>query len=170
VLRKALPFLFAVGCLVSAAASGRFTIRLIVDGAISFAFIPLFDAVALAIVARVRLADRPRTPRLLASFGDGYRPWLMWIVFAAAVMVLVPPRDVFPWVLRSALSGVIPLIMAIRADRDFFTGVMGRTYEAARIDVVWHRLLFWPACIVYFFGIAIWNDTLPGLLMSVGWR
>ena len=59
-LRKPLLLLFVLGCGVSAMASGRFSMRLIVDGAVSFAFLPALELLALAIVnATGRRRARP---------------------------------------------------------------------------------------------------------------
>src|SRR5437867_1910507 len=57
-LRRPLLLLLFLGATISALASGRFSVRLIVDGALSFAFVPAIEMAALAIVAGRRARAR----------------------------------------------------------------------------------------------------------------
>ena len=66
-IKRALLFLLVMGCVVSAAASGRISARLILDGAISFAFIPIFQIAAFALVYRFRRRAAGALPFARAS-------------------------------------------------------------------------------------------------------
>ena len=56
--RRPVLLAFVLGCGVSLLASGRFTLRLVVDGTLSFAFVPLCELVAFAIVYRLQRGTR----------------------------------------------------------------------------------------------------------------
>ena len=56
--RRPLLLAFRLGCGVSIVASGRFTLRLIVDGTVSFAFVPLCELIAFVIVHRLPRGTR----------------------------------------------------------------------------------------------------------------
>src|ERR1044072_6458240 len=58
IVRKPAFVAFALGCLVVALGSGRSHDWLIVDGALSFAFVPIIDALAFAIVSRLGVRRR----------------------------------------------------------------------------------------------------------------
>ena len=58
-LRRPLLLAFVLGCGVSLLASGRFTPRLVVDGTLSFAFVPVCELIAYAIVYRLQRGSRP---------------------------------------------------------------------------------------------------------------
>jgi hypothetical protein len=55
-LRRPLLLAFTLGCAVSLLASGRLSARLIVDGAVSFAFVPVFEVLAFAALYRRGIA------------------------------------------------------------------------------------------------------------------
>ena len=52
-LRRPLLLLLVLGCGVSMEVSGRFSLRLIVDGMVSFAFVPIAEVGSLALVWRL---------------------------------------------------------------------------------------------------------------------
>jgi hypothetical protein len=79
---KALLFLFVMGCLVCLA--GRVSARLIVDGAISFAFIPIIQIASFALVYRLSATDKRPSFALAADrFFAGDTPWLLWLLLVA---------------------------------------------------------------------------------------
>lgn len=164
--RRPLWLAFVFGCLVSATASGRFSVRLIVDGAVSFAFVPVFEVVALAIVCRANVRARLPFGQTVDLFFDGNTPWLVWMTVTAAAFAVVPPRN-SGLVLKAAMFGsVLPLVWSGVADYSFFRKVMQRDPAGARRDVALHRLIGWSAILTYFFGIAVWYEYL---LRVPGW-
>ena len=166
--RKALQLLLFMGSLISLLASGRFSVRLIVDGAISFAFVPVLCVVALAVVCRRR--PRPGLPfaRVVDRFFVGFTPWLFWIVIAGAVFACVPPRAFSPWFYPVLLAGAVPLGWSIWIDWQFFREVLEHSPRRALGDLVIHRAIEWVGTLAYFLGIAIWYDVLPGLCIKLG--
>ena len=168
--RKPLLFLLFCGCVVSLGASGRVTLRLIVDGAISFAFVPACCLAGLAVVWR--LGPRSTLPfaRVADAFFAGFTPWLVWMIVGGGVFGLVPPRAFSPWFFPVLIAGTVPLVWSLRIDWRFFRDTLGRSPRQALRDLVVHRAIAWTGGVAYFLGIAIWYDVLPGLAMKLGLR
>jgi len=168
--RRPLLLLLFLGGFVSLAVSGRFTLRLILDGAISFAFVPAFCLAGLAVVWRLG----PRTARSFASLADaffaGFTPWLAWLILAGGVFGLVPPRASGAWLFPLMIAGALPLIWSLRLDWRFFHERLGRSPRHALRDLVVHRAVEWFGVVAYFLGIALWYQYLPALAMKVGLR
>ena len=164
-LRRPLALLFILGCAVSATASGRYSARLIIDGAISFAFIPMFEVAAFAVAWRRAGVDDDRTARRrpFAVALDGYLrgdwPWWLWLLAVSAVTTLVPERAVGSWIIPILVSMVVPAAWTAWIDRRFFSPSRG---------VLLTRAIAWPAATVYFLGIAIWADIVPLILRWLG--
>ncbi len=154
---------FVLGCAVSMLASGRLSARLIADGAMSFAFVPFFQALALAVVWRT--GRRPaRSLRLaLPEFGPGNRPWLVWIVAVTAVAALVPPRDIGPWIRPVLFSASVPIVWSVILDFHFFRDTGVQSPGGAIRDLVLHRAIAWTGAGLYFLGLAAWAEVVPRL-------
>jgi hypothetical protein len=168
IARRPLLLALFLGSFVSLAASGRLSIRLVLDGAISFAFIPIVCVGALAVVWRTGPRPSWGFARLTDEFLGGITPWLFWLVSVGGVLGCVPPRTVFSWFWPAVAAAVIPLAWSARTDWRFFRDVLGRAPRRAAADVVLHRAIAWTAGVAYFFGIAIWSDILPGLAAKLG--
>lgn len=171
--RKPLLFAFVLGCAVSALASGRFSVRLIADGAVSFAFVPVFELAAFALVywiglRRQQAARRVPFARAVDLFFTGNAPWLLWSVLIAAVSSTVPPRQFGPWIMPLAASLAWPIVWAAHLDVHFFREVMGRSLRAAVTDAMWYRAIAWSAMTIYFLGIAIWSEFVPQVAAWMG--
>jgi len=162
VARQLLLFAFVFGCAISGAVSGRFTARLILDGMVSFAFVPIFELVAFAVVWRTRLADTAAASTnwsaAAARFLDGNRPWLLWLVAALAIFATVPPRSLGPWIRPVGISTIVPLWWSVRVDLRFFRTELARSRRGAILDIVIFRAIAWTLGIGYFLGIAIWAE------------
>jgi hypothetical protein len=161
-IRQLLLLDFVLGCTVSAFASGRFTARLIADGAVSFAFLPLIEIGAFALVYR---AARPAVtfgvaaPRFLA----GNAAWLAWLAAFAAATAMIPPRAIGPLASRLLATAIAPAIWSMRVDYEFFREVLHRSARDAIRDAVMFRAIAWTSAAAYFLGIAIWSELLAGL-------
>jgi hypothetical protein len=157
-----LLLLLVLGSFVSLLASGRLTVRLILDGAASFAFIPAFEVLALYLVVR-RWQTRAAFHRILRPFLSGNLPWLCWLVIVGAIFSVVPPRSItFSLLTCAEASAVVPLVWAFWIDVRFFTE-RGRRKAAAVGDALLHRVVGWGLGVSYFFGIAIWSLVQPTL-------
>jgi hypothetical protein len=158
--RKPLQVAFVLGCFVSAVASGRFTVRLIADGALSFAFVPAFDLLALGAVFASARRERRFAPVVDAYFG-GYTAWLLWLVAASALFMAVPPRASLILVKPALASALVPFLWSQRADFRCFRDHLRGGGRGALRDFVIQRALQWSASVVWFIGIAVWNETVP---------
>jgi hypothetical protein len=165
-LRRLALLELAIGAFVSLASSGRLSVRLIVDGAISFAFIPVLEIAAFWIVDRVaarspdvRFRDR------LSQFLAGNRPWLLWLAICGGVLAVLPPRRLTLGFVRVLeLSAVLPFVWSWWSDARFFRAEAGGRRGHGRALAV--RAIAWPLGVAYFLGIAIWSLVEPHL---AGW-
>ena len=166
-MRRPLWLLLAIGSTVSILAGGRLTARLVVDGAISFAFIPLFEIAALAVVAR-RMPQRVAFSRAVDLLFTASGPWIVWMLAASAVASVVEaedlprwtagPRD---WIVAAATSAAI--VWFLRTEFHVFRDGLTRSRADAVRDLALHRALAWSAETVYFFGFALW-PMIVGML------
>ena len=142
--------------------SGRFTLRLIVDGTLSFAFVPLCELVAYAIVYRLQRGTRqitgPATAGHYAQAVDRYfagnTPWLWWLVALMAVTALLPARRLGSILAPILFTSPIPIALSVRFDWRLFRGG-GRTRRQATIDILLQRAIAWSLATAYFLGVAI---------------
>jgi len=155
-------FLVFMGCAVSAAASGRYSARLIVDGAVSFAFIPIFEVVAFAFTWR-RLPGTSRRPfaETLDEYLSSDTAWLIWLTAVSALLCVLPQRAIGAWIMPLVISTIVPLAWTIRTDRRFLQVEFAGTRRGATAGVVLTRAVAWPLIVGYFLGIAIWADIVP---------
>jgi hypothetical protein len=138
------------------------------DGAISFAFVPIFCLAALFVVWRLG----PRPALAFAQAADayfaGFTPWLIWLIVGSAVFGIVPPRAFAPWFFPVAYAAVVPFLWSLRVDWRFFRDTLHHSPREARRDLVVSRAIVWAGGVAYFFGIALWSDVLPGLAAKLG--
>jgi hypothetical protein len=159
-LRRPLRLLFICGCVVSLWASGRLSVRLIADGAVSFAFLPVFSLAALAAVYW-QSPRRVSFARAADLFFIANAPWLVWLVAFAALRALESPTLAAapPLVLSSAieLSLVVVAAWSAYVDWHFFREVLPHPSGSAR-DLILQRAIGWSCSVAYFVGIAIWAE------------
>jgi hypothetical protein len=160
--RRPLRLLFVCGCVVSLWASGRLSARLIADGVVSFAFLPVFSLAALAVVYR-RSPRRVSFAQAADLFLVANAPWLLWLVAYAALRALESPMHAAAPPL--ALSWMIELSLIVAAawsayvDLHFFREVLPHPAGSARALIL-QRAIGWSCSVVYFFGIAIWPEIV----------
>ena len=157
---------FILGCGVSLLGSGRFTLRLIVDGALSFAFVPLCQLAAFAVVHRVQ-----RSPLPFRAAADQYfatnTGWLWWMVGLLVVSAALPAvraGSVLPLLL---ISAPVPILLSVRADWRLFRND-GRTPRQAAMDIALERAIAWSLAWVYFLGMAITSRDALYLFVEAG--
>jgi len=164
-LRHSLFLAFVLGCFVSVATSGRLSVRLVTDGALSFAFVPAIEIAAFALVLTTGTRAEVPFRRAVDLFLLGNAPWLLWIVAAMVVAGLVPPKAVGSWMLPVFASSSLAAGWSARIDYVFFRDVMQRSPRGAIQDLILFRAMAWPAATAYFLGIAIW----PEIAGRAGW-
>jgi hypothetical protein len=151
--RRPLLLAFLLGCGVSLLASGRFTLRLIADGTLSFAFVPLCELVAYAVIYR-----RQRTARPFAEAVDRYfagnTPWLWWMVVLLAAGAFLPARRLGSLLAPILFTAPIPIALSVRFDWRLFRAD-GRSPGQAVADVFLQRAIAWSLATAYFLGVAI---------------
>lgn len=167
-LRRAALFAFVMGCGVAAGAAGRFTPRLILDGALSFAFVPVCQILGLAVVFRVARTPTLSFARAVDLFFAGAGAWLLWFVGITVIAGVVPPRQIGPWLLPVLFATLLPLAWSLWIDFHYFREVMDRSAAGAVKDVVLHRAIAWGGAFAYFVGPSIANDPLRGLRQWTG--
>jgi hypothetical protein len=152
--------------MTSAFASGSFNARLIADGVVSFAFVPIVQIVALAAVTRMGTRRAVPFPRLVDLFFAGNAPWLFWMALQAAIFAVVPPRSMSWWFDPLTWTASLPMVWSLWIDVHFFERVSGRTRRAAIADAFAQRAIAWPLGILYFFGIGIYSVVLSWMLQG----
>ena len=156
VLGRPLLFALFLGCTVSALAAGRFTIGLILDGAISFAFVPAIHVAALAFVHRLTRDRSLPIARAIDRFFSGSSVWLLWMIGVSAIGSVVPPRQIGPWLLPLLASLLLPLAWSLWTDFHFFREVMHRSPAMAVRDLVLQRTIAWIGITLYFLYNSMW--------------
>jgi hypothetical protein len=163
-----LLLLLMLGSFVSFAASGRLSLRLMLDGAISFAFIPVLEVLALYLVV-LRWRERFAFRDVLRPFLSGNLPWLCWLVAVGALLSVIPPRTIgFGLVGSVAASAIVPFVWAFWTDVRCLIDRCGRRKAEAIRDALLHRAIGWGFGILYFFGIAIWSLVQPTMARWFG--
>ena len=162
-LRRPAMLLLVLGCTLSLLIAGRITLRLVADGAVSFAFIPVVELAAFAVVFHAGRSPAIGFRHAADRFFAGHGPWLLWLVALATLSVVLPPQTFVRWldlVLRSAL---LPAAWSLVIDFHFSRTVMRRTAARAIGDLFLLRAIAWPAAVAYYGGIAMWTQVLPSL-------
>ncbi len=160
------PFLFALvlGCMVSFAASGRLTLRLVIPATIYAALVVLIEILALAVVRPKGLPETssPSFPRALDLFFAGFGPWLLWLIAFAAVWALASPVNAFRWTGPRRdlyLVGGIAL-WSCYIDFCFFRQVFQATRGRAARDLLAQRAISWTLAIIIFGAGPLWSEIV----------
>ena len=165
-LRRPLRLLFVLGCVVSLWASGRLSVRLIGDGVVSFAFVPVFELAALAAVY-YRRSRRVSFAHAADLFFVANAPWLLWLTAFAILRCLQSSMQAFGppmplvWAIELSLAPVAAWSAYI--DLHFFREVLprlGGAVGSAWGDLILQRAIGWTCTIGYFLGIAIWPEIV----------
>jgi len=165
--RRPLALLLTIGSTVSILAGGRLTARLVVDGAISFAFLPIFEIAALAIVFR-RIQGRVPFAQAVDLLFVANGPWIVWMLAMAALTSAIAPEDLPRWTARPRLAVVAAataatIVWSVWIEFHVFRDALERSRGDATRDILLQRALAWSAETVYFFGFALW-PLLVGML------
>jgi hypothetical protein len=151
---------------VSLLGSGRFTLRLILDGTLSFAFVPLCQLAGFAVVHRVQRSHLPFRAAADRYFATN-TPWLWWMVgllIAGAMLPAVRAGSVLPLAL---ITAPVPILLSVRADWRLFRAD-GRTRAQATMDIALERAIAWSLAWVYFLGMAITRRDAMYLFVEAG--
>ena len=155
---------FTLGCFVSALAAPSLTPRVVIDGAISFALIPLIEIAVLAVVLSQGVRRRLPFAQTAGWFFVGNAPWLAWLVMMAFASNLVPERHIGSWMAIREASLLLPFAVSLRGDLHFFRQVSARSAAGAWFDVLLFRGLGWPAFVAFFYGTSLYDRAMSILL------
>jgi hypothetical protein len=152
--RRPLLLAFVLGCGVSALTAGRFTPRLVLDGALSLLFVPLCEMLGFAVVYRT--GRRPLPFAMAAdAFFAGNDSWFWWFWAIMAVSLVLPPTGHHVLLPLMLLTAVLPVLISAVFDFRFWRGALLRSTRRAALDVFLLRAIAWPAAFACFFGVAI---------------
>ena len=156
------PLLLALfmGATLSIAASGRVSIRLLVDGAVSFAFVPIIELLAFAVVHR-RGDGAMSFAAAVDRFFAGNAPWLFALAAIATITAIDTPQQTMLWMTFPRLAilmvaAIAAVIWSAYLDIRYFQSILRRSGATAVADAVLVRAIAWPLSTVYFLGYAIW--------------
>jgi hypothetical protein len=160
--RRPLLLTFVIGCVISLAATGTLTARLVGPPLLYWAFVPITEILALvAIVGR-----RRRIPLavLVDRFFAGHAAWMLLLLSIGGLLAFAPPA--YWWMLiRVSLIGLAMVVSwSAYIDFCFFRHVIGASPAAAARDVAVHRAITW---LVVFSIFATQELTAWGLLREV---
>jgi hypothetical protein len=165
-LRRPLLLALVCGCVVSMQVSGRFSVRLIADGMISFAFIPMFEALALGAVFRRHPHGVPFA-RAVDMYFVANAPWLLWLIGFVSVRAFETPIQATAMTTSielTVLATLVPVALwSAWIDLHYFRAVLPRPAGAVR-DLLIERAIAWPCAIGYFIGVAIWPEIVGRIL------
>ena len=149
-------FLFVFGAFVSLTATGRLAPFELVSGIISFSYVPVLHATAVAIAMRI-VAPEIRFARAFALYAEGYGPWFLLMLAIAGGSLFAPD----PARLLAASLGWMILIAhlwgALLTYACFRSGLALSRQRAAAATVV-HFIVV--ACLILGFFLAA-GQLLP---------
>jgi hypothetical protein len=138
-LRRPLLLLLFMGCTVSLQASGRLSARLVFDGMIAFAFVPIFELIALALVYR-RRPRRVTISQAIDVFFVANAPWMLGVPYYLMPLSLIPMA-----------------VWTTYVDLQFFREVFSSSPDVARRELMLQRVISWAGIIGYFAGHEFWQ-------------
>jgi hypothetical protein len=137
-----------MGTLVSIAATGRVSFRLVAFTAIAWSFAVALQLALAAILIASAPARRSRLPRALDLWFAGHLPWSLWLLVATPIVTLVPSAPLGP-ILASTLLA-IAWTAAIAAA--FCRTVLGTTRQGSWLRAAIHQVLM----VVLVLGYVSW--------------
>lgn len=156
-----------LGCGVSLVASGRFTLRLIIDGTISYAFVPASELLAFTIV--YSLARRSGS---VAADVDRYfasdTAWLWWMVGVMLAATIVPGHRIGFLDAPFLVTMPIPFVLAAVRDYRLFRREWRTSASRAALYLILSRAVGWTAATLYFLGLAITRRDFLYLFVEIG--
>ena len=165
-LRRPLFLLCAMGMTLSLHSGGRLSVRVVVDGMVSFAFLPVFEVIAVGIVY-LRGDRRLPFARVADAFFVSNAPWFLWLLGLCVWRFTQTPLEASGWspttyaIVRGSLC--VPILWSAYLDLQFFRSVLPRSSGGPTADLVVARGVAWAGGLGYFFGIAAWAQLVAWL-------
>jgi len=159
-LRRPLLLAIVFGCLVSLEASGRLSARLITDGIISFAFVPVFEAVSLMLVYG-RAPRRLPLAQAVDLFFAANAPWLLLMLVMLAVRSLQTPVQATAgpeWWQWTLLLSLVPVAAwSLFIDVQFFRNISAGPGRGVAGDLALQRAISWTCILGWYVGHEAWQ-------------
>ena len=158
--RRPLYAALLLGATVSLLTTGTLTLRLVLGGALTWSFVPLFEAASVAIASHGRPSALSRS-RALDLYFAGRGAWSLALIALGAVAAYSPPLVVYFWASswhqRALLAGFALPVAAWSAYVDvcFFRVVLEYSSRRAVRVLAVQRALSWTASFLYFAGMAL---------------
>jgi len=159
-LRRPMFLAFILGCTVSLVTAQSLTLRLVTSGTVTWSFVPLLEAAAVAAVWR---PDRSTLslPRAVDLFFTGHGPWLLWLVAFGAFWSSRPQ----PHLSRATewcwlASAAVVLVWSGYIDFCIHRCLLQRGNARAVRDILLQRALCWiPGILIFGYG-SLWADLV----------
>jgi hypothetical protein len=152
-----------MGAVVSLHSSGRLSVRAVVDGMVSFTFLPIFETLSVGIVY-LRGDRRLPFARVVDAFFVSNAPWLLWTLGCCLWRFTESPvqasflsKTAF---LTTTATMLVPMCWSAYLDLQFFRVVLPRRSGGPIADLLVQRAIGWTAALGYFFGIAGWAQLV----------
>jgi len=157
---RPLVLLLLLGTTVSLQASGRMSARLVLDGMIAFAFVPIFMVVGMAIVYR-RRPRRVNFSHALDVYFIANAPWLAWAMLFDVWRSFLTPAEsstmlTLPYYLL-LVSFAAVAVWSTYVDLQFFRVFLSREDGRPGRDLLLARAVCWVGIIGYFVGHEFWE-------------
>jgi hypothetical protein len=149
-----------LGATVSLLVTGTLTVRLVLGGALTWSFVPFFEAASLAVVSQGRPSALSRA-RALDLYFAGRGAWSLALIALGAVAACSPPLVVYFWASSWRQRGLLAAFLfpvaawSAYVDFCFFRVVLEYSWPRALRRLAAQRALSWTASLVYFAGMAL---------------
>jgi hypothetical protein len=158
--RRPLILALFIGATMSLIATRVLTARLVFSEALGWLFVPILQAMSLALVW---WPHRRRLPfaRALDLFFASNGPWLLWLLGLGAVTAFAPSLQAYKWPDSAALPmlsiAAVAALWSAYIDYCFFRLAFDHTPRRAAQTLVIQRAFVWVFCMLY----AFWFPLLP---------
>lgn len=140
------------------------TFRLAAPTAVYWAFVPLVEVLALAVVVRHRRGARS-LGALVDVFFAGYAAWTLFLLMLGGVLAIAPPEHWWFLIMRPVLIALILVVgWSAYVDVCFFRHVCGASRRRAIGDAALYRLITWT---LIFWVFAVPSATPVGVIHEI---
>ena len=151
-LRRAVLQALFLGGIVSLSTSGRFTLRLILGGAVAWAFVPALQVASMAVIVGLLGRGAAPLPRAVDLYFVGQGPWLLWLLAWTALATALPVPQSYAltgtWGLWLSLAVAVSWSTTVRAA--FFREVLALRGSRVLGALLLHTCITWGAVILFF--------------------
>ena len=145
---------------MSIAATGRLTVPLLLSGLACFWFVPVLQLLTGLLMLQRRRGVQRRAA--LDGYFETHRPWSLWILIMAAIVILLPNPGAATYSL--ALTAVVPAALTVRRLLRFSRETLGDSPPQAWHRVALHQAATFVVVLAYMdLSVALWPRVLAVL-------